>query len=119
MYLTIRQIARQAADAEYRAWQRMEARTTEDTLLVDRVADAVSVAVLQHAKWSIGTDYDPEFEINKMLAEFQPSAEPPQTPEPLKLDVCKGSFQAAPLPAVERPCFQCPTCGPTAVRHLC
>lgn len=96
----IRQIARQAADAEYRAWHRMETRTSEDTLLVDRVADAVAVTVLREIMQDAPKD-EVKF-LTKVLTQFQPSS-PPQTPEPLKLDVCKGSFQAAPLaPAVEQ-----------------
>jgi len=91
--MTLKEMARQAADAEYRAWQRQEARTTEDTPLVDRVADAVTVAVLEHAIAFVKARADVENSVvapgmwlaagymrHHLLAECAPAA-PPETPQ--------------------------------------
>lgn len=78
--MSIREIARQAAQDTHQreCWNENPEVTT-----IDLVADAVAAAVLQFAKNRIGTDYDPEFEINLMLAAFTPAEPPPQETEPL------------------------------------
>jgi hypothetical protein len=103
----IRQIARQAADAEYRAWHRMETRTTEGTLLVDRVADAVAPPQ---------TPEPPRCRYDNAVLEpiRRPAFVPPGSTKSFMAEwtcpTCKLLFEAtdvsAPLaPAVEPPSF--------------
>jgi hypothetical protein len=114
--MTLKEIARQAAEKAQR-------EITGPDMLDERnryaVADAVALKVLhhvqgelhRHSQWSNSTDpvakahsqgyADAAGYIAGHMLAFPPSA-PPQTLEPLKLDVYKGSFQSAPLaPAVE------------------
>jgi hypothetical protein len=112
----IRQIARQAADAEYRAWHRSWC-ASPFTLLVDRVADAVALTVLQEAlkRCEDSEDYR---RIHALTNQFPPSvvepweqhiaqpSAPPQTPKPTYTagEIADPAFyrvQPAALPDIE------------------